>query len=107
MAPSLRCNELVAKCSIKAWADPDLVNAQLQLERLSCRLHIQAAAESGVILYTTTAVVVSTLDDFGKPCSLVICAGCYFYIYFSDLLSEHQRPSMTSRHHTTMGFRQS
>ena len=20
---------------------------------------------------------------FGKPCSLVICAGCYFYIYFS------------------------
>jgi hypothetical protein len=41
--------------------------------------------------------------DFGKQCSLVICAGCYFYI----LLSEHQRPSMTSRHHTTMAFRQS
>eukprot|EP00435_Cladocopium_sp_Y103_P061146 s257_g22.t1 len=44
----LPCNELVAKCSIKAWADPrDLICPD------------EAAAESGVILYTTTAVVVA------------------------------------------------
>ena len=60
MAPSLRCNELVAKCSIKAWI-PGTSFAQLQLERLSILHLLQAAAESGVILYTSTAVVVSTL----------------------------------------------
>ena len=73
---SLRCNELVAKCSIKAWADRDL--AQLQRERLSS-LHLQAAAESGVILYATTAVVVSTLRIW-KTMSVVICAVMLFIL---------------------------